>query len=487
MLRALAIAMLALLSLACGQPVREGPPDIIVVCMDTLRADRLGVYGNPDGLSPSIDRFAREAVVFDQAWAVANETLYSHAALFTSRYATETGDIFETFRLADEPPTLASVLGVYGYQSAAFTGGGHLSPAFGLGRGFDHWQRSANWGSLYHSVPSALAWWDQQRDPDRPALLFVHGYDTHHRYLKPGPWGFSRVDASYKGVAADMVRGALGTILAVDGHYFPRHAPADLLDLGALRIRGKEERRRIERMSNERRHGARDIEEQDIAYVRGVYDGAVSYGDTWFGLLMSTLERRGALDNAVVVLLSDHGEELGEDGLFHHRYTLSDISLQVPLLVRLPGGQGGGRHVDGAVDLTDLMPTLLEAGGAQAPAGIRGRSLWPALQGQPLEPRPVTFSQSMFRSVSVRSDEGRLSFSGIGADSPYLAAMLASTNLEGPAFEASEGLTRDQREDLRQQLTAWALGLHQPTAAGEVQLTPEQLEVIQDKGYWGAQ
>ena len=155
--------------------------------------------------------------------------------------------------------------------------------------------------------------------------------------------------------------------------------------------------------------------------------------------------------------------------------------------MRLPGGQGGGRHVDGAVDLTDLMPTLLEAGGAQAPAGIRGRSLWPALQGQPLEPRPVTFSQSMFRSVSVRSDEGRLSFSGIGADSPYLAAMLASTNLEGPAFEASEGLTRDQREDLRQQLTAWALGLHQPTAAGEVQLTPEQLEVIQDKGYWGAQ
>jgi arylsulfatase A-like enzyme len=483
----LTLALLATLLVACGPPEREGPPDIIVVCMDTLRADRLGVYGNADGVSPNLDRFAEDAVVFDQAWAVANETLYSHAALLTSRYSTETGPIFETFRLGDDPPTLASVLGIYGYQSAAFTGGGHLSPDFGLGRGFDSWQPSANWGSLYHSVPAALRWWDERRDPERPSLLFVHGYDTHHRYLKPGPWGFSRVDASYQGVAADMVRGSLGTILAVDGHYFPRHAPSDLLNLRALRVRGKEERRRIERMSNERRHGARDIEDEDIAYVRGVYDGAVSYGDAWFGLLMAALERRGALDRAVVVLLSDHGEELGEDGIFHHRFGLSDITLHVPLLVRLPGGQGGGRHVEGAVDLTDVMPTLLEAAGAQVPSGIRGRSLWPVLHGQPHEPRAATFSQSMFRSVSVRTEQGRLTFSGIGADSPYLAPMLASTNPNGPAFEASEGLSHAQREDLRQQLTAWALSLHQPDAAGEVQLTPEQLEVIQDMGYWGAQ
>jgi arylsulfatase len=486
----LALALLLTLLLGCDptlSPPRDGPPDIIVICLDTLRADRLGTYGNPDGLTPSIDRLAEEAVVFEDAWAVANETLYSHAALFTSRYATETGPIFESFRLGEELPTLAGVLGLYGYQSAAFTGGGHLSSDFGLGRGFDHFERAASWGSLYHSVPEALAWLDQ-RDPTRPSLLFVHGYDTHHRYLKPGPWGYGRVDASYQGTGADVARDMLGSILVADGYYFPRFAPADLFDFTALRIRGKHARLRTERMGADPRFGTRKMSAEDLDFVRGVYDGAVSYADTWVGLFLAALERRGALDNSVIVLLSDHGEELGEQGIFHHRYTLSDTSLRVPLLIRLPGGAQGGRRVQGQVDLTDVMPTLLEAADAEPPAGIHGRSLWGVLQGGAYEGRPAVFAQTMFRGVSVRTPEGRLGFSGIGADSPYLAPMLASTSLEGPAFEASpQGMSAAQREDLRQRLTAWAAQLHQPDAAGEVELSPAQLQVIQEHGYWGAE
>ncbi len=156
---------LVLAMTGCSQPAREGPPNIILVSMDTLRQDRLGVYGNEDGLTPNIDKLAAESVVFEDAWAVSNETLYSHAALFTSRYATETGPIFDTFKLADTFPTLASVLGVYGYESAAFVGGGHLSASFELGRGFDRYHSSGNWGSLYHSVPDALAWLDARIVP----------------------------------------------------------------------------------------------------------------------------------------------------------------------------------------------------------------------------------------------------------------------------------------------------------------------------------
>jgi arylsulfatase len=474
----LALALLLTLLLGCDPqpaPPREGPPDIIVVCMDTLRADRLGAYGNQDGLSPNIDRFAAEAVVFDDAYAVANETLYSHAALFTSRYATETGPIFESFRLGEELPTLAGVLGLYDYQSAAFTGGGHMSPDFGLGRGFDRYERAASWGSLFHSVPKALSWFDQ-RDPGRPSLLFVHGYDTHHRYLKPGPWGYSRVDASYQGTGADVARDMLGSILVADRYYFPRFAPGDLFDFHALRIRGEHARRRTKRMGADPRFGTRKMTEEDLDFVRGVYDGAVSYADVWFGLLLASLERRGALDDSVIVLLSDHGEELGEHGIFHHRYSLTDLSLRVPLMVRLPGGAQGGRHVQGQVDLTDVMPTLLEAAGAEPPSGIHGRSLWSSLQGGPHD------------GVTVRTPEGRLTFSGIGADSPYLAAMLASSRLDGPAFEATpRALSPEQREDMRRRLTAWAAELHQPDAAQQVELSPEQLRVIQEQGYWGAQ
>ncbi len=479
---------LALLLLGCGEPEpTDGPPDIIVVCMDTLRADRLGPYGNGDGLTPNIDRFAAEGVVFEDAWAVSNETLYSHASLFTSRYATETGPIFETFRLDDALPTIAEVLGVYGYQSAGFTGGGHLSPDFGLGRGFDRWEHSAMWGSLYDAVPDALSWLDA-RAPEQPSLLFVHGYDTHHRYIKPGPWGFSRVDASYRGTGSDVIRDTLGSLLVADGYYFPRHAPDDLFDLRALRIRGKRERRRIERMAQKKNTAARKLDDEDLAYVRGVYDGAVSYADTWFGLFLAALERRGALDSSVIVLLSDHGEELGEDGVFNHRYQLSDEALQVPLIVRLPGGAHGGRRVDGLVDLTDVMPTLIEAAGGEPPAGIHGRSLWSALQGGPLEPREQVYAQTVFRGVSVRSDDARLTFTGIGADSPFLADLVAASRLEGPAFEVEPAeLPKDQREALRASLAAWAASLHQPDAAEHTELTDEQRQVLQDKGYWGAQ
>jgi len=475
----------ALLLVGCDPPV-QGPPNIIVVSMDTLRPDRLGAYGNGDGLSPNIDRFAAESVVFEDAWAVSNETLYSHAALFTSRYATETGPIFETFRLDDEPPTLASVLGVYDYQTAGFTGGGHMSPSFGLGRGFDHFERSANWGSLYHSVPQALAWFDQ-RDSDRPSFLFVHGYDTHHRYIKPGPWGFSRVDASFRGTGSDVIRDTLGTLRVIDGWFFPRHAPDELLDARALRIRGKAERHRIERMAHKKNTAARKLDDADLDFVRGVYDGAVSYGDTWFGLFLAALEQRGALDNSVIVLLSDHGEELGENGIFHHRYSLSDESLKVPLVVRLPGGQGGGRRVPGLVDLTDVMPTLLEAAEAESPTGIRGRSLWSVLQGGAHEPRPAVYAQTMFRGVSVRTDQGRLSFTGIGADSPYLVDMVGTARLDGPSFDLDPDLDKAQHQAMRSDLTTWATGLHHPDAAGEVKLSDEQLEVMRDKGYWVAE
>ena len=139
---------LALLFLNCAQFAwADKRPNVIVIFTDDHGyADLSCQEVLPDVRTPNIDKLAAESVVFEDAWAVSNETLYSHAALFTSRYATETGPIFDTFKLADTFPTLASVLGVYGYESAAFVGGGHLSASFELGRGFDRYHSSGNWG-----------------------------------------------------------------------------------------------------------------------------------------------------------------------------------------------------------------------------------------------------------------------------------------------------------------------------------------------------
>ncbi len=478
------LSLLLWLLVGCDQPP-EGPLNVVLVSMDTLRADRLGAYGNTSGITPNLDRFAAQAVVFEDAWAVANETLTSHAALFTSRYPTETGPLFDSYRLQAGAPTLAEVLGIYGYQSAAFNGGGHLTETFGLGRGFDLYRTSQAWGSLFHTVPEALSWLDG-RQQEQPFFLFVHGYDTHHRYLKPGPYGFSQVDAPYEGPGAMAARGALGTLLAIDGFLFPRYRPADLLRFRSLRIRGPSERARVARLAHTPDTGARVLSDKDEAFIRGTYDGAAMYGDAFFGLLMAGLRSRGLLDNSLVVLVADHGEELGEHGLYHHRYTLSDESLRIPIIMRPPGGLDGGRSLPGLVDLTDVMPTLLDAAGAETPAGTRGSSLWPVLQGAELTPRRAVYSQCMFRSVSARDQHGRLSFTGMDADSPWLADLIAASRLNGPAFEASEGLSRPQQERLRQGLVAWARSLQQPDSSADP-ISEEQLRIMQEKGYWGAE
>ena len=470
------------LQLGCRASQEQARPSIILICMDTLRRDRLGAYGNTDGLTPNLDRFASEAVVFEDSWAVANETLLSHAALFTSRYATETGPIFDDYRMGDDAPTLAEVLGVHGYQTAAAVAGGHLAEAFGLGRGFDWYEQGGSWASLFHTVPLATSWLDS-RDPASPFLLFVHGYDTHHRYLKPGPYGMAHTDPDYLGPAVDAARQKLGTVRVVDGWFFP--ADLDQVhDLGALRIRDEHQKARVRARARDLATGAIPLQPEDLAHIERVYDGAVAYGDAWFGLLMAELQQRDLLDEAIVVVLSDHGEELGERGLFGHRYTLTDESLAVPLMVRLPGGVQGGRRVEGLVDLTDVMPTLLEAASATAPASIRGHSLWSVVQGGPPEPRAAVFAQTMFRAVSVRNTEGRLTFSGVGADSPWLGELIGTTRVEPPAFDASEGLTRQTQLELVAQLISWNKSLR-PSGPGQNPLpTPEQRKLIREQGYW---
>ncbi|MFT5683498.1 MAG: arylsulfatase A-like enzyme [Myxococcota bacterium] len=471
---------LALLT-ACTPTAAEpptSPPPVIIISIDTLRADRLGAWGNPDGLTASLDRFASESVSFTRTWAPSNETLFSHAALFTGRYPSELSAVDYNFAFPDQTPTLAGVLGVYGYTAGAFVGGGHLSPAFGLDAGFADYTVSAEWGSLYHSVPQALSWLDSLTEAATP-FLFIHGYDPHHRYLKPTPWGYAEADASYSGLGRNLVRSHAGTAKTAEGHFFARRRFDQIFDFSRLRVWDTEARQALR--SQATALNARPLSAADADHITDAYDGAVRYGDAWFGLLMAGLQDRGLTESALIIVLSDHGEGLGEDGVFNHRPALSEEMLHVPLMIRPPGGVAAAR-VETTTSLVDVMPTVLEAIGGTLPAQLAGRSLWGAVGGEPLPPTPA-FAETAFRQLAVRTDDGGLVFSGASPHSPFLPVLLATSRLDGPAFESLDG---GDPAVLRQALIDWREQLDvRPLIDGEI--SPERLKILQERGYWGGQ
>lgn len=463
--------------LACD----DGPAPIVLISMDTLRADRVGVLGNPRGLTPSIDRLAADSVVFTNAYAQATTTAPSHASLFTSRYASEE-DAEDRRPAFTGMPTLAEVLGTYGWKTAAFVAGGDLSPELGVGRGFQLWNSVKDFGSLFHTAPPALSWLDTHGD-DGPFLLFVHGYDAHSPYLKPAPFGYAYADMSWKGPGQDAVH--TSTERVIDGWMHP--------DLGSFLAVMDDEPR--PRSAAARAHLAADarspgrtppqkLDATDIQVIRDVYDGGVAYADLQLGLLLTGLAERGWMDRATIVLFSDHGEQLGEDGIFNHCCGVGDEESHVLLLVRPPGGVQGGRRVEGLVELVDVMPTVLELAGATPPAGIRGQSFAAALRGEPFAGRDVAWTQggAAMRSLGGRAPGGRLVYSGVPSSSPFAATMVASAALPGPSFTSD--LPATEQEKVRAAMVAWLPTLTPPQNAAAAPLSDALKASLRAHGYW---
>lgn len=467
--------VLALAGCAQASLPDEGPPPVILVSIDTLRADRVGALGNGRGLTPNLDAFAAEAVVFEDAWTTANITSMAHASLFTGRYPSELGEAGPTFRLGTEAPTLAGVLSLYGYDAAAFTAGGHLGPGFGLERGFTTFRPTTDIGSLWHTVPAALDWLDT-REGEGPPFLFVHGYDAHAPYVAPAPYGLAWGDGAAHPGGDAALHSLPGTELVFDRWLFrSEDALARLHRLDGPRVWDAAAHAAMDAAA--RAEGAVPFDEADGRRVRDAYDGAVAYADAMFGVFVAGLRARGTWDRAVVIVLADHGESLGEEGRYGHGDALTEAELHVPLLVKAPGAVA--RRVDASVSLLDVMPTVLELAGAPAPAEQRGGSLAGWLHGgEGRRPARVN-AEGNARMVTTREAGGWLTFAGISADSPYLSAVLSAAALDGPAF-SGEG----DREALRRGLLAWRAEL---APAGPVRpADPGAVEAMRARGYWAA-
>ncbi|TFH24075.1 MAG: hypothetical protein E4H03_04560 [Myxococcales bacterium] len=347
---ALLIAVVGALHVASGcdhaeRADRDRPRDtvcpdcnVLLISMDTLRADHVGAYGYERPTTPTIDALAARGVVFENAISQSSWTRPAHMSMFTGLYPAEHGFIalVNRGRLADDVPTLASTLGDHGYTTAAFTGGVNVSPAFGFDRGFDLYRTN---GRLYRNSMEELGWWLEQ-NRDEKLFVFFHGYDPHTPYHSD-----------------PIAREAMGLTGAPPGKGFRRACE-----------KGKPGPR-LRRYVDE-------------------YDAAIRRGDRYVEKLLARMDELGLLEHTLIVFTSDHGEEFLEHGRCFHLSSLYREVLHVPLIIAGAGIDEPRRIAELVPASVGIGPTILQLVGI-ADHQLPGPSLAPAVRGAPLGLGPV--------------------------------------------------------------------------------------------------
>ena len=323
----------------CGKRQHAKKPNIILITLDTTRADRLGCYGYRRQTSPNIDTLADESVLYTRAIAPSSWTLPSHASLFTGKFTSSHGarydpegpllltdaisgpkswDVYRARGLAQNEVTLAEVLKETGYTTAAVVGGPWLKRIFGLNKGFDYYndsQISTVNGRLANQVTaSALNWLKRAREKE--FFLFLNYFDPHGPYSPP------------EGFALRFL--PKGTNFA----------------------------------------GRKPTREETNA----LYDAEILYMDHYIGWLLQKLKAENLYNDTLIIVTSDHGELFGEHGKFGHGHYLYQEELHVPLFIKYPAGEASPKRTDLRVQLTDILPMICERVGITIPGNIQGTS-----------------------------------------------------------------------------------------------------------------
>jgi len=294
-------------------------PNIILITLDTVRADRMGFLGSERGLTPNLDALARQSVVFTRAYSQVPLTAPSHATILTGTYPQYHQVRDFQIPLGTGLPYAPEILRNHGYRTAAFIGSMVLDPGVGLApgfdRGFDIYDagfRQSPGEDRYRTterrggevVDHALAW--LREHADRPSFMWVHLYDAHDPYDPPEPF--------------------------------------------------------------------------KTRYANAPYDGEIAYVDSAVGKLIGQLRANGAYEDSVIAVMADHGESLGEHGEAFHGFFLYDETIHVPLMIKLPGEASAGTRNGTRVELVDVLPTILQAVRIAVPREVQGESLLGLMQ-----------------------------------------------------------------------------------------------------------
>ncbi len=433
-------------------------PNILLLGIDTLRADAVGAWGRKPSLTPEIDALARESDVYLDAFSAFNVTNPSFVSIFTGLYGKNHGVYDLETPLPRSHVTLAEHLHQAGYATLAILSASHLQDVnSGLGQGFDEVTRPTEHFAGELAVDMTIDWLAARRasvedqgagkagaagsPSKKPFFVWLHLFDPHTPHTPPEPFASG---------------------------YEPS-APAGLTPVATW--------------APFRTPGLRPFVEQVLGANKDLYDGEVAYLDRQVGRLLDFLRSRHMLEDTVVVLVADHGESLGEHGVSFRHVGLHDTTTHVPMMIRWPERHGVGRRFHGLVQTIDLFPTLLGALGLPVPKQD-GEDLH-KLTGPGRAGRRAVFAEHAGRlGLMVRTAEWKYILSAGNTrffpDGPSLYDL--RTDPGENANRAGQGLPQEaELERLLQRFLADRRNLPQPTPRGD--LTPEEERRLRGLGY----
>ena len=407
---------------AAAQTAAKPALNVVLITIDTLRADHVGCYGYKQIKTPNIDGLAADGVRFERAFTVAPVTLPSHSAMLTGTYPMLSGmHDFSGNKLSPLQPTLASVLKQAGYQTGAVIAAAVLDSRFGLNQGFDFYYDHFEFNRLDEAnldemerpgnvvADVALDW--LAKNSQKKFFLWMHLYDPHFPYRPPEP--YSR------------------------------------------------------------------------EYAERPYDGEIAFADEQVGRLLRFMKEKGIYRNTVIVLSGDHGESLGEHGEKTHGFFIYNATMHVPLIIRLPENTAA-RVVADPVSLVDLMPTVLGAVGLEVPSQIQGRSLLPELRADRADRDRALYGETFLPRIHFNWSELRGSentkYHFIDAPRPELYDLAKDPGEVHNLFAEKKAVAEEMRAKLVGMIRDYSAGKELAEKTG---LDPALMERLKALGYAG--
>lgn len=414
--------------------------NLLFISLDTLRADRLGIYGYERDTTPVLDQFARKAVVFEDVISVSSWTLPTHVSFFTGLFPGVHGvNVPKRVRVNSETPLLAEILRDQGYRTYAFTGGGYVGSKFGFQRGFEYYGEYLGWKHRErYDLPRSLP--DLKRvvarlKPQERFFIFLHTFDIHCPYNSPDPFMYM-----FNSEGAEPIDPRKC------GDFYNKH----------------------------------QLSPGQVSYLSDRYDGGIRSVDAQLKELFDFLEERDLINNTVIIITSDHGEEFYEHGRIGHKQSLHKELLNVPLIFYLPGIEPGRISVQ--VSVVDIFATILEILDIKAGPANNGFSLWPLIINgrEDLYPRKFQFSE-LDSKVVLRSHIDKI---GHLISNPETEDVMYFDRVEDPATQHEISSSRpDQVQRRLAEIDLLERSLvKQETETFELH-SEEELEQLRSLGY----